>query len=142
MRRALPAALLVACAVLASSAPATAESAQAAKPQLELLTESQRSALRKQRIKPAVSSRHGERARVEATLVVGGYPSDYVLKLGRESARLRGGDAGLGLELSRRHREVLAFGAQACEPATLHAEVRAGGRRTRFSEGLRRPRRC
>jgi len=134
----LPAALLVA-GTLASAAVAGAESA---KPRLELLTGSQREVLRKERVKLAISSKRGERARVEATLVVGGYPSDYVLKLGRDSARLRKGEARLALKLSARHREVLAFGAQACEPATLHADVRAGGRRIRSSEPLRRPRPC
>ena len=111
------------------------------KPKLELLTESQRAALREQRIKVRVTSRRGDRARVEATLVVGGYPSDYVLELGRDAGRLRGGDAALSLKLSARHREVLAFGAQACEPATLRGKVEAA-RPARFSEALRRPRRC
>ena len=140
MRRAGPALVLTGAALAAGTVAAAAP--QPPKPKLDLLTESQQAALRKQQIKLAASARGGERARVEGTLVVGGYPSDYVLKLGRDSARLRDGEARLTLKLSSRHREVLAFGAQACEPATLHAELRAAGRRIRSEESLRRPRRC
>jgi len=112
------------------------------KPKLELLTETQQAALRREAIKLSVASKRGKQGRVEATLVVGGFPSDYNLKLGADTGRLRDGEAELRLALSARQREVLAFGAQACEPATLHAQARAGGRGVELSHGLRRPQRC
>ena len=143
MKRATLAALVLATLAFAPMAGAKPDDPPAPpKPKLDLLTETQRGALRREAIELGVRSKRGRRASVEATLVVGGFPSDYELKLGPVSERLRGGAAEVRLELSARQREVLAFGAQACEPATLHATVHAGGSKAQISEGLRRHRRC
>jgi hypothetical protein len=106
------------------------------KPQLELRTETQEAVLRKAAIKVAVKSKRGRRARVEARLVVEGFPDDYSFKLGPESHRLRKSEAKLTLPLSARQQEVLAFAEQACDGATLVLEAHAAHRRAQLTAPL------
>jgi hypothetical protein len=137
-----PLAILAAGLVaLAVAGPGLADKPRKPKPTLELLTESQEAVLRNDAVKVRVESRRGRKARVEARLIVDGFPDDFSFRLGPESGRLRGDAAKLKLPLSARQREVLAFAEQACDRADLELEVRAGRAKSRVGKPLE-PKSC
>jgi hypothetical protein len=138
---------LAAAVLLAGSAPALAKPddpppPKPKPPQLELLTRSQEAALRQQRIKFAVESKEGRRVRVVAELVVEGIPEDFHLQLEPQRKRLRHGEAKVSMQLSRRQREVLAFGEQACMRADVNAQAKVGKRVRTIHDSLRKSPGC
>lgn len=144
MRRGAAVAIVAGLALAASpiATGAAPKPPKPPKPKLELLTKRQQAALRRGAIVVRVESKRGESARVRATLIVEGYPDPYTLRLGPDEKRLRGDDADVRLRLSRRQRDVLAFGVQACWRARVEVAARAGKQTAKLSKRLRRPRRC
>jgi len=131
--------IAVAAAFALAPAPASSDDApHKPKPKLELLTETQRAALRHESIRVGVESRRGDEARAEAGLVVEGYPDDFHFRLGPERKRLRDGEATIRLKLSARQHEVLAFAAQACMGTTVNVEAKAAGKTAKLSAHLRK----
>ena len=132
-------------ALLATAAPVLAKPEDPPKPkppELELLTRSQEAALRQKRIKFAVRSEDGRRVRVVAELVVEGIPEDFHFQLEPQRKRLRHDEARVSMELSRRQREVLAFGEQACMRADVNAQAKVGSRVRTIHEPLRKSAGC
>jgi hypothetical protein len=111
-------------------------------PRLELLTRSQDAALRQQRLKFGVESETGRRVRVTAELVVEGIPEDFHFQLEPQRERLHHGQAKVSMELSRRQREVLAFGEQACMRADVNAQAKVGSRVRTIHDSLRKSPDC
>ena len=141
-----PALALAAAALLASAAPVLAKpdppEPKPKPPELELLTRSQEAALRQERIKFATESKDGRRVRVVAELVVEGIPEDFHFQLEPQRKRLRHGEAKVSMELSRRQREVLAFGEQACMRADVNAQAKVGSRVRTIHDSLRKSPGC
>ena len=134
-------ALAILAAPLIALGPASApadESEREPKPSVKLLTETQRAVLRNDAVKVRVRSQRGRKARVEADLLVEGFPDDYRFALGPESRRLRDDRAKVRLPLSARQAEVLAFAEQACDGATLRLEAHAGRATARATRPLHR----
>ena len=111
-------------------------------PRLELLTETQEAALRQRKIKLGVESKDGRRVRVTAELVVEGIPADFHFALEPQRKRLRDGEAKIVMQLSRRQREVLAFGEQACMRADVNAQAKVADRVHTIHESLRKSAGC
>lgn len=112
------------------------------KPKLELLTTTEEAALRKRAIRVGVESKRGRQVRAEATLVVDGFPEDFVFKLGPEREKLGGDDATIRFPLSVRKREVLDFAIKSCRRATVDVRARVGRGSDRLNQGLKRPPEC
>jgi hypothetical protein len=111
-------------------------------PEVELLTKSQDAALRQQRIKIGIESKQGKKVRVEAELVVEGIPEDFHFSFAPQRKRLRHHQAKVRYKLSRRQREVLAFGEQACMRADVNAQAKVGKRVTTIHEQLAKSPEC
>ena len=145
MRRFLPKAgvvallALVAASGVASSKP---KPPPKPKPKLELLTETEEEALRKRAIKVGVDSRRGRKVRATGTLVVDGYPDDFVFKLGPDGDRLRNDEATLRFSLSARKREVLDFAIKSCRGAAVAVRAEVGRGSGTLEAGLKRPAEC
>jgi hypothetical protein len=129
-------------AVLAGGGVAISKPKPPPKPKLELLTETEEKALRKRAIKVGVHSRRGREVRAEATLVVDGYPDDFVFKLGPDRERLSGDDATLRFPLSARKREVLDFAIKSCRGATVAVRAEVGRGHGTLEANLARPSEC
>lgn len=147
MRRAAPLTLFLAVALSASAAAAPGDDDKPPKPEpkppkVELLTKSQEAALRQRRIKIAVTSRKGRRARLEAELVVEGIPEDFYFSFPQQRKRLRGDEAKFTFKLGRRQREVLAFGEQACMRADVNAQAKVADRAETIHEQLEKSADC
>jgi hypothetical protein len=112
------------------------------KPKLELLTGTEQGALRRKEIKVGVTSKRGDEARVEARLVVDGYPDDFVFRLGPESAKLRDRDGVAKLELSQRQLEVLDFAIKSCHGATVAITATVGKATGHLNGSLAMPADC
>jgi hypothetical protein len=112
------------------------------KPKLELLTETEQAALRREEIKVAVRSRRGEQARVEARFVVDGFPDDFVFRLGPDSTKLRANDGVARLDLSQRQLEVLDFAIKSCRGATLAIAAKVGKGTGHLNASLQLPAEC
>jgi hypothetical protein len=112
------------------------------KPKLELLTKTEEAALRQGAIKVGVESRRGQEVRAEATLVVDGYPEDFVFKLGPDREKLSGDDATLRFPLSARKREVLDFAIKSCRGATIDVRAEVGKGKGFLDARLDRPSAC
>ena len=111
-------------------------------PKLELLTRSQAAALRQSRIKIGVESQKGKQVSVEAELVIEGIPDDFHFSFPSHRSRLRDHEAKVSFHLSRRQREVLAFGEQACMSANVNAQAKVGDRVSTIHESLAKPPEC
>ena len=107
-------------------------------PKLELVTDSQATALRQKKIKIGVHSRRGEEVRVKASLVIEGIPEDFHFQLKPRNGALRHDEAVVGLRLSQRQREVLAFAEQACMSAEVDAQGKVGTRTGTLHAALRK----
>ena len=112
------------------------------KPKLELLTKTEEAALRKRAIKVGVESRRGREVRAEATLVVDGFPEDFVFKLGPDRERLRDDEATIRFPLSARKREVLDFAIKSCRGAAITVRAEVGRGRGFLDGNLERPAEC
>jgi hypothetical protein len=142
-----PTLALATAALLAAAPPALAKpddppQPKPKPPQLELLTRSQEAALRQRRIKIAVTSQQGRRARLEAELVVEGIPEDFYFSFPQQRKRLRGHEAKFVFKLGRRQREVLAFGEQACMRADVNAQAKVADRVETIHEHLDKSAAC
>jgi hypothetical protein len=104
------------------------------KPKLELLT--------KRAIKIGVESKRGRKVGAEATLVVDGFPDDFVFKLGPDREKLRNDEATLRFPLSARKREVLDFAIKSCRGATISVRAEVGKGKGFLNGNLRRPSDC
>jgi hypothetical protein len=112
------------------------------KPKLELLTKTEEAALEKRAIKIGVESKRGKRVGAEATLVVDGFPDDFVFKLGPDREKLRNDEATLRFPLSARKREVLDFAIKSCRGATISVRAEVGKGKGFLNGNLRRPSDC
>jgi hypothetical protein len=112
------------------------------KPKLELLTKTEEAALEKRAIKIGVESKRGKKVGAEATLVVDGFPDDFVFKLGPDREKLRNDEATLRFPLSARKREVLDFAIKSCRGATISVRAEVGKGKGFLNGNLRRPSDC
>jgi hypothetical protein len=112
------------------------------KPKLELLTKTEEAALEKRAIKIGVESKRGRKVGAEATLVVDGFPDDFVFKLGPDREKLRNDEATLRFPLSARKREVLDFAIKSCRGATISVRAEVGKGKGFLNGNLRRPSDC
>jgi hypothetical protein len=112
------------------------------RPKLTLLTTTEEGALSREAIRIRVESRRGERATVEGTFVVDGFPDDFPFQLGPKRGRLRKGEATVRFDLSQRQREVLDFAIKSCHGASVALVAKVGERKGRLSEDLRMPVDC
>jgi hypothetical protein len=112
------------------------------KPKLELLTQTEEAALRKRAIKVGVTSKRGEKVRAVATLVVDGYPDDFVFKLGPDGDKLRDHEATVRFPLSARKREVLDFAIKSCRASTITVRAEVGRGSATLNGNLQRPPNC
>jgi hypothetical protein len=112
------------------------------KPKLELLTDTEQGALRREEIKVAVRSKRGEEARVQAQFVVDGFPDDFIFRLGPDSTKLKNDDGVAHLGLSPRQREVLDFAIKSCHGATLAIKATVGKGTGHLNASLAMPADC
>jgi hypothetical protein len=112
------------------------------KPKLELLTRTEEAALEKRAIKVGVESKRGRKVRAEATLVVDGYPDDFVFKLGPDGDKLRHHEATVRFPLSARKREVLDFAIKSCRASTITVRAEVGRGSATLNGNLQRPPDC
>ncbi len=136
--------LITALAVLATGGAAISKPKPPPKPKpkLELLTKTEEAALRKRAIKVAVESRRGAKVRAEATLVVDGFPEDFVFKLGPDREKLRDDSATVRFPLSARKREVLDFAIKSCRGATISVRAEVGKGKGFLDGSLAQPPEC
>ena len=107
-----------------------------------MLTGTEQGALRRKAIAVQVHSARGEQVRVEAAMVVDGFPEDFFFRLGPRTEKLRGGQAVVRLGLSPRKREVLDFAIKSCRGTTLAISAKVGKGSANLDADLRRPREC
>ncbi len=135
-RFAIGAVLVLSLALAASAIGAKPKPPKPPKPVLTVLTRTEQGALEKRAIKVRIESKRGKRAVLEGTLLVDGYPDDYLFKLGPKGTRLKARRGSVSFGLSARKREVLDFAIKTCRGATVEVtgEVRRGRSRTISAE--------
>jgi hypothetical protein len=112
------------------------------KPEITLLTDSERGVLRKGAIKVGVEAKRAKNVTVTGVFTVDGFPEDFVFDLGPQRKGISDGDAKVRFHLSARQKEVLDFAIKSCRGASLAIVAKTEKRTGRLSAQLRLPGDC
>ncbi|HEY8002479.1 MAG TPA: hypothetical protein VID76_11090 [Solirubrobacterales bacterium] len=135
------AAALIALGVALAATPAAAKP-KPPKPEITLLTGTERGVLRRDRIKIGIEAKRAKKVSGSAHFVVDGYPEDFPFHLGPQRKGIGDGDATIIFKLSPRQHEVLDFAAQTCRGASLAITARTEERTAALQAGLKLPGEC